>query len=133
MSTPVPTTLQAAAILSAAPAIVPPASLPGDSLSGVPQQKVLAAAIGALAAYFITKYSGIDVPPELIAGVVAAALAMFVPASKRDIRGPITDADVHALMRDPTSNVSYVQTPVRPPTGEAAVIVPPATKEGSSP
>jgi len=126
---PVPTKTQADALLSAAPSIVAPASQPGDSLTGVPQQKVLAAAVGALVAYVLVKYTGISIPPELVAGVVAALLAMFVPASKRDIRGAVTDADVHALMRDPASNVSYVQTPVQPRLGDPAVIVPPAQKE----
>jgi hypothetical protein len=89
---------------------------------------VLAAAIGALIAYFVAKYSGITVPPELIAGVVAALLAMFVPASQRDAVNDMTDARVHAAMRDPATVVSYVQTPVQPPPGEAMVIVPPAVK-----
>ena len=125
---PVPTALQARAILAAAPQITPSASLPGASQTGVPQQRVLAAAIGALIAYFVVKYSGIDIPAELIAGVVAGLLAMFVPASQRDAINDMTDARVHAAMRDPSTMVSYVQTPVTPAPGEPPVIVPPATK-----
>jgi len=129
---PVPTTLQAAAILSAAPQIAPPASLPGASQTGIPNQKAVIATLGGLLTYIIVaalqKYAGITVPPELVSGAVAVLLALFVPPSQRDVVNNMTDANVHAAMRDPATQVSYVQTPVTPPTGEAAVIVPPATK-----
>ena len=134
-------------VLASVPSSV--ASAPGTSKTGLPAQQMITAGISgaiawgllAAAAHFgldpqpivdqITGAMGITsfaIQPAL-AGVIGLVIASWVPPSQRDIIAHLTDAIVHAAMKDPATEVSNVQKPVTPPPGEALVIVPPASKD----
>lgn len=132
MNSPIPTTSQASALLSAAPTIVAPPSAPGASQTGVPSQKLVAGGIGGVLTWVIVaalnKYAGVTLPADIVAYVVALALAYLVPPSQRDLIDHLTDEVVHAAQRDPDSNVSSVLAPTAPVPGQPAVITPPDKK-----
>ena len=113
--------------------------------SPVPPQQFLAGGIGGVVTWLLIwglhRFANLDLIAiaatfgmdastlqAVISGLVAAALVYLVPPSKADVIKHLDDEIVHTAMKDPESNVSYVQTPVQPPPGEPAVIIPPATK-----
>lgn len=144
-----PTHSQASAIISAGTAagVTAAPSAPGASgvNSWIPPRKFLAGGLGGIVTWIIIwglqHWLGFDIvsfaqelgisPDALqadISSVVALALVYVIPPAEADTAKNLNDKIVQAAMADPDSNVSYVQAPVKPPLGEAPVIVPPAIK-----
>lgn len=140
---------QAKAILETAPVTAQP--LPASESvmnSWIPPQRVLAAGVSGVLAWIILsvlKHYGIDPQPILnsifgilgaqapeaqpaLAGIIALIIASFVKPSTTEIVQHSTNETVQQAMKDPLSNVDYVQVPVQPPPGEPATITPPAPK-----
>lgn len=141
---PLPTELQAQAILKAAPltlAAAPPSETKMKA-GWLPPRNVWAGGLAGIIAWLILHavsiYAHIDVvtvgqtlgfdPFTVLSGLIGGAIAWAVPPSVADVVTNLNDAIVHIAQKDPQSNVSYVIAPVQPPPGEPAVIVPPAVK-----
>jgi len=143
------TEADAAKVLSVVPSSV--ASAPGSSKTGLPAQQMITAGISGAIAWGLlaaAAHFGFDPQPIVdqicaamgiapfaiqpaLAGVIGLVIATYMPPSQRDIVNHLTDAIVHAAMKDPTTEVSNVQKPVTPAPGDARVIVPPATTKTS--
>ena len=127
------------------PAAIAPASAPGASKTGIPAQKVVAGGISGVLAWVLLAtlaHFGFDLQPlansllganapdvqATLAGIIALAIANWVPPSQRDIINHLTDEVVHAAQRDPDSQVSAVLAPTAPAPGDAPVIAQPPSK-----
>lgn len=140
---------EAKVILKAAPTVAQPIPASESVMnSWIPPQRVLAAGISGVLAWVIlsilARY-GIDPQPVLdsvfavigqtapdaqaaLAGLIALAIATYVKPGQEEVIQHSTNETVQAAMKDPLSNVDYVQTPVQPPSGQPATFTPPATK-----
>ena len=140
------TEADAAKVLATVPSST--ASAPGSSKTGIPAQQLLMAGVSSAIAWgllAVAAHFGIDPQPIVdkicaamnvapiaiepaLAGIIGLDIATYVPPSQRDIVVNLTDAIVHAAMKDPTTEVSNVQKPVTPAPGDDRVIVPPLAK-----
>lgn len=140
------TEADAAKVLATVPSST--ASAPGASKTGIPAQQVLTASVSSAVAWAllaVAAHFGLDPQPIVdqicaamnvasfaihpaLAGIIGLIIGIYVPPSQRDIVVNLTDAIVHAAMKDQTTEVSNVQKPVTPPVGDALVIIPPAKK-----
>lgn len=143
---PVISATSAKAILAASPVTLQP-SAPGASgvTSWIPPRNIWVGGVAGIVAWLILHglaAAGLDIGAIAtplgfsteqvqgwIAAAIAAGIATYVPPSVGDIIKHLNDTIVHIAQRDPATNVSYVITPVTPPIGEPATIVPPAPKE----
>src|SRR5580658_4071517 len=140
------TEADAAKVLATVPSST--ASAPGASKTGIPAQQMVSAAFCSAIAWALLSaaaHFGVDPQPIVdhlcglinvqpfsvqpaLAGIIGLIIATYIPPSQRDIINNLTDAIVHAAMKDPSTEVSNVQKPVTPAPGDTAVIVPPAAK-----
>ena len=143
---PIISSTAAKAIIAASPVATPPSS-PGASgvTSWIPPRNIWVGGVAGIVAWLVLHglaAAGLDIGAIAtplgfsteqvqgwIAAAIAAGIATYVPPSVGDIIKHLNDTIIHVAQRDPATNVSYVITPVTPPLGEPAIIVPPATKE----